>query len=754
VDKRKTQDFGQALRHLSLLEPNPDAIHTFQTFPEGASKGTSSAGENARLVPRIFHGTLDQHWKELCSINDAGGGVFVVPNETDGRGRKRENFVRVRAVFADKDNGPIGTTDLEPSFRVVSKRGEHAYWLTSEAMTAASFTALQKAIARRIDSDPKVSDPTRVMRIAGLFHQKDPNDPFLVTIVEGTLRAYSNSELSAAFSAPSEKESTERVAQRPFQQWVESLSCEEGSKNPLGGRNCTLLLIAREGLACGVEAVELRAALHAYCCRSGEPTNVADEILKRQQKEHEATPFKRFYVYPEEKLTIPEIAEQFLVARGYRSEEGLRLRFFNGDLLRYEDRKYVKAARKEIQAEVVRFLQCNDTTEKLSTIATANNIVANIEAFGLIRSNEKPPRFLSSESVGRLVPLSNGILNVDKFFGGSEEFLLSHTPDFFSLSCLPFPYEAGATCPAWQSFIEQMLPDREVRAFLQEWFGYNLVVDSSHQKFVLLVGDGANGKTVVCVVLRALLGNENVSAVGLEQFDAKRTFPLAAMHGKLANIVEEIGDIDRAAEGILKDIVSGGVLTIERKHQDPFEAIATARLTFATNALPRFRDRTLGLWRRMIPIPFEVQIVDPAQQNRKFVDPDWWRKSGELPGILNWSLEGIRRLTERGSFAIPKVCQEFVENYRKESNPARQFLEECCHEKEGSVVSSKNLYSTYLQHMRDIGGRPLGHPAFTKEVLRTFSRVTLSKHPQRVGPDRTRVFEGLGLFEGGQSRDY
>src|SRR5262245_60211733 len=117
------------------------------------------------------------------------------------------------------------------------------------------------------------------------------------------------------------------------------------------------------------------------------------------------------------------------------------------------------------------------------------------------------------------------------------------------------------------------------------------------QRMLCLVGEGANGKSVVLAGLHAMLGQDNVSTVPLEDFG--RRFSMAQTLGKLANVCPEVGELDKTAEGTLKAFVSGDRMTFERKCKDGFSARPTARLVLSTNNLPRFVDRSEGVWRRL-----------------------------------------------------------------------------------------------------------------------------------------------------------
>ena len=334
--------------------------------------------------------------------------------------------------------------------------------------------------------------------------------------------------------------------------------------------------------------------------------------------------------------------------------------------------------------------------------------------------------------------MENGIVDVERFAAGHLDALRDHTPAFFSPILLPYPYDPQADCPQWKAFLKEVLPDWDTSNLLQEWFGYNLVYDLSQQRFLILEGEGANGKSVVCDVLRSLLGEANVSAVPLELFGSR--FQLAPTIGKLANIVAEMGEMDRVAEGSLKPFVTGDAITIDRKNKDLLTVRPTARLSFATNTRPRFSDRSDGIWRRLILVPFTIQIpVD--RQDRQLTT----KLMNELSGIFNWAIQGLQRLRERDHFVEPKVAEEAKKDYQRETNPTRCFLEDECVEGLGYEVSKENLYKTYRRWIETNGYRPLGSSLFGKEVARRFPSAVTTR--LRVEGVRQYTYEGIDLRE-------
>jgi len=210
------------------------------------------------------------------------------------------------------------------------------------------------------------------------------------------------------------------------------------------------------------------------------------------------------------------------------------------------------------------------------------------------------------------------------------------------------------------AYLQRVQPDKEIQSLLQEWAGYNLVFDTSFETFMFFIGDGANGKSVFLVILKALLGRLNISSVGLEAFKPENRFSLAATLGKLANIDADLSEVDKLAEGGLKKYVSGERIPLEKKFQDPIDFDPTARLTFSMNILPRFVDRSNGIWRRLLVVPWD-QTIPIEERKREFLNEKYWQESGELPGIYMWALEGLKRLRTQKAFTIPRTVAAVID---------------------------------------------------------------------------------------------
>lgn len=422
-----------------------------------------------------------------------------------------------------------------------------------------------------------------------------------------------------------------------------------------------------------------------------------------------------------------ELADRFLKAHGQRNGERT-IRYWRQEFWKWSNGRYRKVRDEALECLVIQYV--NQIASRLSRSILSNVMMqlrANEETF--LDPAEDAPFWIGDESRGnKFVSMLNGILDVERAVAGHEDALLEHSPKWFSPVRLPYPFEPSAECPTWRAVLQRNMsattePDSPIDFdrvnILQEWSGYLLTPSTDQQKFLMLSGDGSNGKSVYCAVVTAMIGKENISAVSLEMFGQR--FQLTETLGKLANIVPDCNELDKVAEGYLKQFTSGDRMQFEEKHKAAFSAVPTARLMVVANNLPRFADRSNGIWRRMLLVPFLREVRD----EEKVIGMDkaeWWEASGELSGILNWAIEGARRLRQRGRFSSSATCASAVSDYRSTNNPARKFLVDHCISDPSAHVITKELYKKYTTWCEENGHRnPLASTAFGKEIRKAFS---------------------------------
>lgn len=308
----------------------------------------------------------------------------------------------------------------------------------------------------------------------------------------------------------------------------------------------------------------------------------------------------------------------------------------------------------------------------------------------------------------------NGALDMTTFE------LVPHSPHHHLRSGRPAVWDESAKSPVFEKFLHDVFRDDKDRdekmQFVLEWMGLCLVPDTSYEKFVVCVGEGGNGKSVLLKLMAELLGHENVYSAPIQRLGNRRA--LAELDGKLLLTSSEINENTVMDDGILKQIVSGDTVEAERKYEHPFTYTPVARIMLATNHLPKLRDVTNAFFRRLVMLRF----------NRNFTDDEMdlnlpTKLRAELSGIFTMAVSGLRTLRERGRFDVPASSLEASDEYRENSDVVKLFAEEVLQSTEGKGMRPAALYDLYLKWCKSHGakaennislGKKLKHLGFNK----------------------------------------
>lgn len=345
----------------------------------------------------------------------------------------------------------------------------------------------------------------------------------------------------------------------------------------------------------------------------------------------------------------------------------------------------------------------------------------------------------------QFIAAANTLIDVDVYVEtGRVEEPDADPREWFSLHRMPHRYVKGAKAPKWTAFLNRVLEqDKERIALLQEFFGYLLTSDTRFHKFLLLEGEGSNGKSVVVNVMAGLLGHEAVSSIPLSSFAAR--FDKFFTFGKALNVCSEASELTARLEDHLKAYVGGDLISTDRKHREVFQFRPTAKLVVTTNNRPKVADESMGFWRRMLLLPFRVSISQ-SEQNPRLAD-ELLEAEGE--GILLWALEGLRRLRRNNQFTIPKLSQEEQAVYRRESNPVMQFVEEFLTQDEAATVECGEVYKAYTRWAQLKGEKPLNDALFGKSLRRAVPGLDTVQH--RKDGMRVRSYVGITLGESNEA---
>lgn len=459
---------------------------------------------------------------------------------------------------------------------------------------------------------------------------------------------------------------------------------------------------------------------------------------------------------PKQKCNPTAVARDYLAdlrTSAKLPDNKLVLAFWGGTFYRFDVRlncwKPLLAA--EMFACVMRFRQDKGRNGGV-TSSQIRNVIANLEGLTILDCGDEAAPFYVEQSgphtkIDRrnYVVFKNGMLNIDKIEKNDDSAeLIPPDPNYFNLFALPYEYDAGAGCENFQRFLRHVLEidpetdepihrgDRR-REVLQEFFGYCLLPDARFHKFLLMVGEGANGKSVVQRLLTKMLGENNVSHIELGQFKAE--FALQPLLGKAANICGDLDQLQSLEEGVLKRLTGEDNLTVNRKGLPHVTMQPNMKFVFACNSLPRFRDRSNGLWRRLIAMPFNVTIKSEEQDAMLAT-----KLEAELPGILNWAITGLQRLLQNGGFTKCEKCSAESQQHQIECDPFQQFWDECVVMDKESQTTKGDLYERYQEWCRVNGRKPVG----SSEVGKFVPKRGVTEGRETTGK-RTRFWVGIKL---------
>jgi P4 family phage/plasmid primase-like protien len=309
---------------------------------------------------------------------------------------------------------------------------------------------------------------------------------------------------------------------------------------------------------------------------------------------------------------------------------------------------------------------------------------------------------------------------------------------------LGFDFDPAAQCPRWLRFMDEILPDDEgARDFLQEFVGYLLTPDTRHEVFVVLIGEGRNGKGVFQHVVVELLCRENVSFFKIDEIGQ----PHKGIHlaGKLANFSSENEAKIIQDTSMLKKISSGEPFEDSEKFKPRQTVYPFARLLFSTNNVLRFQDTSDGFRERLRMINFNQQF----KGDKKDMGLKHYLVRNELPGILNWALEGLRRLNLRGHFVESALMAAAADETREGASSVFGFVRDRCVSGEPEMWDGRNrMYRAYVRYCELSGFKAHSNGrGFWADVKRAAPTVVLEDASEIMDGQLQRIVRGVMLRE-------
>lgn len=332
-----------------------------------------------------------------------------------------------------------------------------------------------------------------------------------------------------------------------------------------------------------------------------------------------------------------------------------------------------------------------------------------------------------------LLAFRNGILDL------STGELREVTPDDIIINRIPWDFHTGAYSELADRTLDKLAcGDPEIRALLEECIGYCFYRRNELSKAFMLTGDKSNGKSTFLDMVKNVLGEENYAALDIQEMDER--FSIETMAGKLANIGDDISDefMSGRAVSVFKKIVSGNKVKAEKKGQDPFFFEPYVKLLFSANDVPRIRDRTGAVLRRLVIIPFNAKFSKE--------DPDWnpyirydLQKTEVMEYLVRIGVEGLRRVLDNQGFTESSKVAREIREYEVSNNPLLLFLEEV-EEDEILNHTTKEVHKRYATFCVENNFTASSLISFVKAVTK---RMGYTTRRLRVNGKLESVFERM-----------
>lgn len=333
-------------------------------------------------------------------------------------------------------------------------------------------------------------------------------------------------------------------------------------------------------------------------------------------------------------------------------------------------------------------------------------------------------------SDARYIAFKNGIYDL------VTDTLLPYSPEYVITNRIPWDYIPDAQSELAEHTLNKLAcDDPSIVALLQECIGYCFYRRNELGKAFILTGDKSNGKSTFLDVIKYMLGDENISALDLKELGDR--FSTSMMFGKLANLGDDIGDdfLSGTQVSTFKKIVTGNRIKAERKGQDPFEFNPYIKMLFSANDIPRMKDKTGAVLRRLVIIPFNATFT----VNDPDFDPYIKYKlveQGSIEYLIRVGIEGLRRVIQQNHFTQSERVDREIKEYEEENNPIAGFIEDQGLDMIENQLTA-DVYKRYQVFCADNSLTPMSNIVFSKQINK---RLGLSVKVVKLNGQSKRIF--------------
>lgn len=370
----------------------------------------------------------------------------------------------------------------------------------------------------------------------------------------------------------------------------------------------------------------------------------------------------------------------------------------NGQLHVYRDGVYVHGV-KELESAMVKYLPMLKSTQRVEVLKYMDIICEDV-----------------TPASANLIAFNNGVYDI------VNDELKPFSSDYVITNKIPWDYEPEAYSELADVTLNKIAcGDPAIRQLLEECVGYCFYRRNELSKAFVLTGDRSNGKSTFLDMVKNLLGMDNYSALDLSELDER--FSVAAMAGKLANIGDDISDefLQGRSTAIFKKIVSGNQVKAEYKGQDAFFYAPYVKLLFSANDIPRMKDKTGAVLRRLVIIPFNATFSKDDPDYDPFIT---WKLKDEtvMKYLVRLGVEGLKRVLTNNAFSESEKVTNELRDYEIQNNPIMLFLQE----RDISEIEnqpSKDVHKAYRVFCLENGYMEMTLSNFSKEINKRLGLV-------------------------------
>lgn len=356
-----------------------------------------------------------------------------------------------------------------------------------------------------------------------------------------------------------------------------------------------------------------------------------------------------------------------------------------------------------------------------------------------------------------VVNTQSGALRFERTTGGEEGMspvgsvvLEEHSRAALLSKIMAVGWDPAATCPRFDDFIAEVQPDPEIRAFLARWLGLSMT-GITEQRMAFFHGAGANGKSVLMDLMGRILGSYSTTArietlVGRNRRSGGDATPdLMPLIGARMVRASEPEEGERLNEAIIKAMTGGEPFLARGLHADFVEVVPRFKLTISGNHKPEIRGTDDGIWRRVMLVPWDVQIPE-ARRDPGLVD----KLFAEGAGVLNWLAAGLIDYLE-GGLQVPAAVQTATDTYREDSDPMGRFLADACEvvETPGTFTPTRDLVAAFTFWLTQNGQTPWTAATISRRLSEKAGRWRDRRTGLTFQPHKASIsgYQGLRLSD-------